>query len=150
MSGYGIAGVGSQLFFATGNSDCNYYVTPEQCPPQSTYDGKTHVQESVVWLQGNMAFGGTFTPTNVWNLDINDLDLTSGGVMLLPNQSGSYPHLAVAGGKDGNLFLLNRDAMTGGGFNSAAALDTHPLDLCWCGPSYFTGSDEDTDSEPSV
>jgi hypothetical protein len=81
MSGYGIAGVGSQLFFATGNSDCNYYVTPEQCPSQSTYDGKTNIQESVMWLQGNLAFGGTFTPSSVWYMDVNDLDLSSGGVM---------------------------------------------------------------------
>jgi hypothetical protein len=47
----------------------------------------------------------------------------------------------VTAGKDGNLFLLNRDGMVGGGFNSAAALDTHLLGSCWCGPSYFTGSD---------
>jgi hypothetical protein len=142
MSGYGIAGLGTRLFFATGNSDCNFYVTPERCPSQSAYDGKTNIQESVVRIEDDLAhLWGTFTPANVANLDAWDADLSSGGVMLLPDQSGSFPYLAVAGGKDGKLFLLNRLALNGGGFNSAAALDTHYLDLCWCGPSYFTGSD---------
>jgi len=47
----------------------------------------------------------------------------------------------VTAGKDGRLFLLNRDAMQSSGFNSAAALDTHQLSGCWCGPSFFMGSD---------
>jgi hypothetical protein len=141
MSGYGIAGSGTQLFFSTGNSDCNYYVRPVQCPPTTTYDGSTNIQESVVTLNGNLTqLLGTFTPSNVAALDMADDDLGSGGVLLLPAQSGSFPSLAVAAGKDGRLFLLNRLALNGGGFNSAAILDTHQLDGCWCGPSFFTGA----------
>jgi len=131
MSGYGIAGSGTQVYFSTGNSD----------PAGTTYDGTTNIQESVVRLNGDLSFVGTFTPTNVAVLDQDDNDLGSGGVMLLPPQSGSFPDLAVTGGKDGRLFLLNRDAMQSSGFNSAAALDTHQLSGCWCGPSFFTGSD---------
>ena len=33
--------------------------------------------------------------------------------MLLPPQAGNFPDLAVAAGKDGNLYLLNRDATFG-------------------------------------
>ncbi len=143
MSGYGIAAVGSDLYFTTGNSDCAWNVTPEVCPPTTTYDGVTNIQESVVQLRGDLThIDGIFTPSNVASLDFGDLDLGSGGVLLLPPQSGNIVSLAVAAGKDGRLFLLNRNNLGGftpGGPNKV--LDTHQLQSCWCGPSWFTGSD---------
>jgi hypothetical protein len=42
-----------------------------------------------------------------------DHDVGSGGMLLLPDQPGSVPHLAVAGGKDGRAFLMNRDHLGG-------------------------------------
>jgi hypothetical protein len=135
MSGYGLASNGQNIFFATGNSDCNYMVTPENCPPQSTYDGVTNIQESVVSLQASLtAKSGIFTPSNEFFLDEHDADVGSGGVMVLPTQSNGA-HLATAGGKDGRLFLLNQD-------NLGVALDTQNFDTsCWCGESYYQGAD---------
>ena len=145
-----------ELFFATGNDS-------------GPHDGVTVVSESVVRVSGTDASViGLFTPTNVTLLDQKDCDLGSGGVMLLPRQSGSLPNLAVVGGKDGDLYFLNRDALLGtgsnGGANSAALLDPSQkgdvympnscagvqgtpaqtsiqLGACLCGPSYFTGAD---------
>jgi len=37
------------------------------------------------------------------------------GVFLVDQLSGPYPHLVIGGGKDGYLYLLNRDAMEGWG-----------------------------------
>ena len=143
MSGYGIAAAGTDLYFTTGNSDCNLYVTPVNCPATTTYDGVTNIQESVVQLRKDLThIDGIFTPSNVVNLDKADGDLGSGGVLLLPPQSGNIVSLAVAGGKDGKLFLLDANNMGGftpGGPNKV--LDTHQLAGCWCGPSWFTGSD---------
>jgi hypothetical protein len=103
MSGFGIAGLGSDLYFTTANSDC-YYAGP--CPATSTYDGKTNIQESVVRLKGALTgIDGISTPEDPLTLDQYDMDLGSGGVLLLPAGWGNY--LAVAGGKAGNLFLLN-------------------------------------------
>lgn len=51
-----------------------------------------------------------FTPYNYQYLSKNDLDLAN-GVVVLPDQSGSYPHEAVAVGKQGTIYLLNRDNM---------------------------------------
>lgn len=138
MSGYGIASSGTRLYFSTGNSDCNFYQNPEQCPGTTTYDGVTNIQESVVRVDPNLGLLGVFTPSNVASLDRGDADLGSGGVLLLPTESGNVPYLAVAAGKDGRLFLLDRNNL--GGLNSGG-LDTHQLDQCWCGPSAFTGSD---------
>jgi len=144
MSGFGIAASGTSLFFATGNSDCTIHAISVKCPAKTTYDGVTNIQESVVKLDGNLTtLRGIFTPSNVAVLDQGDHDLGSGGVLLLPRQSGNFPFLAVAGGKDGRLFLLDRNNL--GGFTPGGpdkAFDVQPSGGCSCGPSYFTGSDK--------
>ncbi len=139
MSGYGLSGSGTgsgaRLLFSTGNSDCNFYKQPEQCPSASTYHVPDHIQESIVKTDANPAnLLGIFTPSNVLTLDKQDADLGSGGAMQLPTQSGKVPFLAVGAGKDGRLFLLDR-------LNMSTPLETHQLGACWCGPSYFIGSD---------
>jgi outer membrane protein assembly factor BamB len=138
MSGYGIAGIGGptgHLFFSTGNSDCNFYVSPEACPSSSTYDGVTNIQESVISVQPNLAArAGVFTPSNVFQLDIEDADLGAAGLMLIPLQPNSW-NLATIVSKDGRLWLLDQD-------NLPTSLDMHQLaDGCWCGPSYFRAAD---------
>jgi PQQ enzyme repeat len=135
MSGFGVAGSGTHVFFSTGNSDCNFYLSPEACPSQSTYDGVTNIQESVIRMQPTLAQrAGVFTPSNVFEMDIDDADLGAGGVMLIPTQAGVW-NLATIVSKDGRLFLLNREDLS-------TALDMQQLaDGCWCGPSYFRGSD---------
>ncbi len=52
-----------------------------------------------------------FTPYNQLHLDTGDADLGSGGPLLLPDQSGSHPHLILEGGKQGTLYLVDRDNM---------------------------------------
>ena len=135
MSGFGVAGTANHIFFSTGNSDCNFYVSPEACPSQSTYDGVTNIQESVISLTPNLLQrAGVFTPSNVYAMDVADADLGAAGVLLVPTQANGS-NLATIVSKDGRLFLLNRD-------NLATALDMQQLaDGCWCGPSYFRGSD---------
>lgn len=134
MSGFGIAGSGNEVFFSTGNSDCNFYTNPESCPSQTTYNGVTNVQESVIAMSANLATrNGLFTPSNVFYLDQADLDLGAAGVMLLPTLSGQ--NLATIVSKDGRLWLLDRDSL-------GTYLDVQQLaNGCWCGPSFYTGSD---------
>lgn len=52
-----------------------------------------------------------FTPFNqdFMNLEIINADLASAGPMLIPDQTSSIPHLAIACGKTGTLYLMNRD-----------------------------------------
>jgi len=52
-----------------------------------------------------------FAPFNVDALDASDNDLGSGGPMLLPDQGGAHPHLAVVAGKGSMLYLVDRDHM---------------------------------------
>ncbi len=52
-----------------------------------------------------------FAPSNVDALDASDSDLGSGGPTLLPDQPGAHPHLATVEGKEGVLYLVDRDHM---------------------------------------
>jgi hypothetical protein len=59
-----------------------------------------------------------FTPYNENEESAQDLDLGSGGALLLPYINGAaHPYLAVGAGKDGTLYVLDRTNM--GKFNSA-------------------------------
>jgi hypothetical protein len=53
-----------------------------------------------------------FTPYNWSYLVSHDLDLAN-SVLILPNQPGAHPYLAVAIGKEGTLYLLDRTQLGG-------------------------------------
>ena len=131
MSGYGVAAdTSGNVFFVTGNSD----------PNANTYTGTTNIQESVVKMTPDLTkVLDLFTPSNVFPLDQGDTDYGSGGVMVIPDLTGAVPRLAVAAGKDGRNFILNRDKM--GGFHNPDIPKHVVVDACWCGPSFFRGSD---------
>jgi hypothetical protein len=75
-----------------------------------------------------------------------DTDLGSGGVVVLPDlKSGATTfHLAVGAGKDGNLYVVNRDSM--GKFNSSndsaiyQELDGALSGGVWSTPAYFNNT----------
>ena len=127
MSGYGLAADDAgNILFVTGNSDPN------------TYDGVTNIQESVVKISPTLTtMLDVFTPQNQVGLDQGDVDFGSGGVLVLPDQPGSTPHLAVAAGKDGNLFLMNEDNLGGYSPTKNNVLGTYSIGGCWCGQSYY-------------
>jgi hypothetical protein len=52
-----------------------------------------------------------FTPFNEKVLNKDDADLGSGGPVLLPRQPGDPRGLALVGGKDGGLYVLDRDRL---------------------------------------
>src|SRR5207244_3601960 len=57
---------------------------------------------------GNLNVATWFTPYNWMDLENGDVDLGSAGLLLLPGTS-----LALSGGKQGVLYLVNRDNMGG-------------------------------------
>jgi hypothetical protein len=52
-----------------------------------------------------------FTPFNQSCLDTGDVDLGSSGPLLLPSQSGSTPNELIGVGKEGRIYVVNRDNM---------------------------------------
>ena len=57
-----------------------------------------------------LALTDWFTPYNQQYLSAHDLDLDD-GVLILPDQPGPYPHELIAEGKEGTIYVLNRDNM---------------------------------------
>ncbi|MGH9494430.1 MAG: hypothetical protein ACRD3B_05480 [Candidatus Sulfotelmatobacter sp.] len=129
MSGYGLAADdGGKILFVTGNSDYS----------GTTYDGVSNIQESVVKVSSDLTtMLDLFTPENQASLDQTDADFGAGGVLLLPDQPGSIPHMAVAAGKLGSLFLMNEDSLGGYSTTTNNVLGTYNVGACWCGESYF-------------
>ena len=44
-------------------------------------------------------------------MNTGDLDLGAAGVLLLPDQSGAHPHLLISAGKNGTVYLIDRENM---------------------------------------
>jgi uncharacterized repeat protein (TIGR03806 family) len=91
---------------------------------------------------GQLTMSDYFTPHNQAALQAADADLGSGGPMLLPDEVGSpaHPHLIVGGGKEGKIYLVDRDDM--GHYNSTndnqiVRSFTTGLGKFFCTPAYF-------------
>src|SRR5581483_7630496 len=52
-----------------------------------------------------------FTPFDQSYLFAQDVDLGSGGVLLLPDQPGAHRHELIGGGKEGTLYVVDTDSM---------------------------------------
>ena len=59
-----------------------------------------------------------FTPYNQAVLSTTDTDLGSSGLLILPDQPGAYPHLAIEASKGGVIYLVNRDNL--GGYSTSS------------------------------
>src|SRR5579864_8649372 len=105
MTGAGIAADASgNIFIASGNGDFDTTNVP------ATETGDTILKLGTT--NQILTLLDYFTPFDQLNLDSTDTDLGSGGVVLLPDQPGSFPHILVEAGKEGRIYVVNRDQMT--------------------------------------
>lgn len=77
------------------------------------YAAGTNLSMSILKLSQTgttLGLADFFTPYNQQYLSDHDLDLND-GVLILPDQPGLYPHELIAEGKEGTIYLLNRDNM---------------------------------------
>ncbi|MDE2138720.1 MAG: PQQ-like beta-propeller repeat protein, partial [Gammaproteobacteria bacterium] len=96
---------------------------------------------------GTLSVADYFTMYNEVDESNADTDLGSGGALLLPDltdSGGTTRHLMVGAGKDGNLYVVNRDSM--GKFNPGnngqiwQELTGALPNGIWSTPAYFNGS----------
>jgi hypothetical protein len=93
----------NNLYLITGNAtfDAN-----SSTAPNNDYG------DSFLKLSNSLSVLQYFAPTDQANDNSSDNDFGSGGAAILVDQpSGPVQHLVIGGGKDGFLYLLNRDAM---------------------------------------
>jgi hypothetical protein len=134
MSGNGpAADTNGNIYLMTGNG------TFDSSPMVNSF-GDSFLKFSTT---NGLAVADYFTPHNQNNLYLHDLDLGSGGAVLLPDEVGdglANQHLIVGGSKEGTIYLLNRDNM--GQYNSSAdsqIVQSLPktLGACFDTPAYF-------------
>ncbi len=107
--------------------------------------GGTEYGDSFVRLTPTGASGLTpvdsFTPFNQAYLNAHDLDVGSGGAVLVPNQTGAHPEEIIGGGKEAMIFVVDRTNM--GGYSSTQNNNVQtvadPSNGFWGSPAYWNG-----------
>jgi hypothetical protein len=132
-SGTGMAAdAAGNLYVVTGNGAVGYAGDPRNPINRGSSALKLTVTGSTLQV------ASYFTPYNYNFLNSQDLDYGGMGALLIPN-SNYY----LTGGKDGNLYLLNKDAM--GGFQSSSNQVQQVVPLgsnanMHCQAAYYKGS----------
>ncbi len=144
MSGAGVAGdSNANVFIASGNGDFDTV----NVPAQELGDTIMKVFDT---NSSRLSLLDYFTPSNQSTLDDGDRDVGSGGVLLLPDQTGGVTHELVEAGKEGTIYLINRDQMTAGNLHycQTGCDEGDPqitqeiqnqINGLWSAPAYFNG-----------
>ncbi len=105
----------NNLYFLTGNGgfDAN-----SPTAPNNDYG------DSLLEVDTTLRVSSYFTPSDELADDQGDKDFGSGGAAMLADlpSGNAVTHVLVCGGKDGTLYVLNRDLL--GGFGDSAAVQT--------------------------
>jgi outer membrane protein assembly factor BamB len=144
MSGGGPVSDGAgRIIVTTGNGGAP--------PPGPGSSPPSHLSEAVVRLgvnsDGTLSARDFFSPANAPALDRVDNDFGSGAPLGLPSPAfgtAAHPHLLVQTGKDGRIFLLDRDHLGGrsqgpGGTDDVLGI-TGPYEGVWGHPAAFGGT----------
>ncbi|MGO9168865.1 MAG: choice-of-anchor D domain-containing protein [Candidatus Sulfotelmatobacter sp.] len=131
----------------------NIYVSTSDAPFDVYNTDKMDYGDSVLKLNSSLQVVDYFTPMDQSCRNGNDMDLGSGGPLLLPTQPGPYPNEIIFGGKGGTpcdlwtggiyaapVYVINYDNM--GHYN--ATQDQIPQEIegapngYWSSPAYFS------------
>jgi len=129
------------IFFLDANGIFDTTLNSGGFPSQGDY-GNAFVR---LTTKGGLAVADYFEMDNGPTESDEDVDLGSGGAILLPNMkdsSGNTWQLAAGAGKDGNLYIVNRASM--GKFNPNSNKNYQELSGVlpggeWAMPAYFNG-----------
>lgn len=107
---------------------------------------------SFIRLSPNLNVVDFFTPFNQASLSRADLDFGAGGILLLPDQPGPFPHELVGCGKPSPIYVVDRDNMghhrTSDDSQIVQSLDKaiggtsgiQSNDKCFMTPAYWRGN----------
>ena len=144
MSGGGpAADTSGNVYLLTGNGAFETALDGNGFPSGGDY-GNSFLK--LATSGGALAVADYFTMYDEVGESAADLDLGSGGAMLLPDLtdlSGTARHLMVGAGKDGNLYVVNRDSMgrfSPGGNNVWQELTGVLGGGIWSTPAWFNGT----------
>ncbi len=95
-------------------------------------------------LSSDLSVSDYFIPADAAYLVEHDSDLGAGGAILMPDNSSDTPHEVVGGGKDGRVFVVNRDNMgqqqTTDHVVETVQTGTSQLDNIFSTPAFWNGN----------
>ncbi|MEW9586540.1 pyrrolo-quinoline quinone [Paraburkholderia sp. DGU8] len=116
MSGAGPASDGSSIYLLDGNGTFDTTLNANGFPNMGDF-GNGFLK---LGTEGGLSVADYFAMANVTHEADDDIDLGSGGALVLPDltdANGAVQHLTLGAGKDANIYVLNRDSM--GKFNAS-------------------------------
>ena len=132
------------IFYSLGNGTFDTALTPQGFPSKGDY-GNALIKLGLV--NNSLAALDYWTMYDSVSQSSHDTDLGSGGLVLLPDatdSTGKTRHLIAAAGKDGNLYLADRDNMGKFDSSSNATLYQEIPNILpngiWSNPAYFNGN----------
>jgi hypothetical protein len=138
MAGCGpAADAEGNIFVSTGNGTFDVNPMSQYSPAYG---------DSIVKLSTTkgLSVADYFTPFDQQNLDDTDADLGSGGVVLVPGtvQFNGHTHLLVQSGKEGKIYVVDRDQMGHNDPNSdyVAQFLGNAVGGVWGKPAYFNST----------
>jgi uncharacterized protein (TIGR03437 family) len=110
--------------------------------------GGTDLGESYIKLStnGGLAVEDYFTPFNFQELNDGDVDVGSAGLVLMGDEAGSadHPRLLIAAGKEGRIYMMDRDRMghwqPGSDSQIVATTEANYIAAMFGNPAYFNHS----------
>jgi hypothetical protein len=132
-----------RIFFATGNFFNTGNGDPNPTRPYTTTQNYSNAIVRMDVTNGGMAVSDEWTPFDQAQLSNADTDQTSGGILLLPDQTqGSVLHELIQVGKNGRIEVLDRDNL--GGYNTTANSIvqeiTGQIGGMWSTPAYWNNN----------
>lgn len=117
--GKGLASIWQSGSGPSADGNGSIYVSTAEAHFTGNVGGQDYGMSVLKLNQGpdTLTLSDYFTPYNQASLSNADLDVSSCGTVVLPDQPGSVPHILVASGKEGTVYLLNRDNL--GQYNSS-------------------------------
>jgi hypothetical protein len=138
MGGGGVAADGSGHLYVTSGNGVSAPAQPGANPPPQLGDATVQLG---VQTDGSLVADDFFSPVDAPTLDSTDQDFGSGGPVLLPFGTPTYPNLLVQSGKDGRVFILNQANLGGRGSTTDHAVSTNgPYQGQWGHPAAFAGA----------
>lgn len=144
MAGAGLAAdSGNFIYFLDANGTFDTTLDATRAPVNHDY-GNGFIKVSTA--NGKLSVADYFEADNTVSESNSDEDLGSGGVLLLPDLtdgSGTVRHLAVGAGKDGSIYVADRDNMGKFNPNNNSALYQQisgGIGGVWAMPAYFNNT----------
>jgi hypothetical protein len=115
MEGAGLsADTDGSLYVTTGNGTFDTALDAQGFPAKRDFGDSILKLDAGLGRTTGKPVLDYFTPWNQADMDGGDVDLGSGGVLLVPEQPGNHPHVLLQAGKLGTLYIADRDQMTSG------------------------------------